>query len=275
MKLIDIILFVPIFPIAFHDKSQNKLKPRKKNHCVFLASQRFLIQGFKQESDLVRFRVTTTAQEAPCFSLTFLQANIIQDGGSQSELHFSKYLFSHFTERKKIPLHDAVSSAFENIQYHPQNCLHPLLCLREKELLKLRFLNSISPTFSLWFIPVSAGEKFLSSTDSFWTPKPQPKLRLTEHFPWRKGSHLAPWIITPTKFLERIIYCTKTVLCVNDWMTKIVFSIWFSGSLPLSLNSTLFYYDRIFSKTFWPLCLFHWMDLEPQKVTKKKKHWKH
>ena len=90
MKLIDTILFVPIFPTAFHDKSQNKLKPRKKNHCVFLASQKFLIQGFKQESDLVRYGVTTTAQEAPCFSLTFLQANIIQDGGSPSELHLSK-----------------------------------------------------------------------------------------------------------------------------------------------------------------------------------------
>lgn len=197
-----------------------------------------------------------------------------QTSSKMEALHLNSILASnssHFTEHKKTPLHDAVSSAFENIQYHPQNCLHSLLCLRETELLKLRFLNSISPTFSLWFIPVSAGENFLSSTDSFWTPKLQPKWRLTalSMTPCVLGSHLASWIITPTKFLERIIYCTKIVLCVNDSITKIVFSIWFSGSLPLSLNSTLFYYDRILSKIFWPPCHFHWMELEPQEVTNK------
>ena len=61
MKLIDTILFVPIFPTVFHEKSQNKCKPRKENHCVFLASQRFLIQSFKQASDLVRYGVITAA----------------------------------------------------------------------------------------------------------------------------------------------------------------------------------------------------------------------
>ena len=58
-------------------------------------------------------------------------------------------------------------------------------------------------------------------------------------------------------------------MCQWLTITKIVFSIWFSGSLLLSLNSTLFYYDRIFSKIFWPPCLFHWMELEPQKVKNK------
>lgn len=35
------------------------------------------------------------------------------------------------------------------------------------------------------------------------------------------------------------------------------------------LNLTLFYYDRILSKIFWPPYLFHSMELELQKVKNK------
>ena len=120
--------------------------------------------------------------------------------------------------------------------------------------------------------PFLVHEQFLLSTDSFWTLWKYGQVEANQALsviPPILGSSLASQITTPTKFLKRIIYCIKLLLCVNDSITKTVFSIWFYGSLPFPLNLTLFYYDRILSKIFWPPYLFHSMELELQKVKNK------